>query len=133
MLVSAAISRGVPHRILLAWHFGAFEMVVSYELLYELEDVLLRHWFRRKLTQADVLEYVMWISDGAKLMPQGTTTRISRDPDDDYLLALTQSSAADYLVTGDSDLSGMEDNEAGVNVLAPRAFYNVLVTKTDQD
>ena len=43
VLVSAAISaEGIPRRILSTWHAGFFEMVVSYDLLYELEAVLLR-------------------------------------------------------------------------------------------
>lgn len=129
VLISAAISRGVPYRILLAWHFRAFEMVVSYELLYELEAVLLRPWFRRKLTRADVIEYVMWLSGDATLMPQGDVTYYSGDPDDDYLLALARSSDADYLVSGDSDLISLEVEETGVKVLTPRAFYEVLVAE----
>lgn len=41
VLVSAAISAGgPPHRILEAWRAGRFEMLVSYDLLYELEAVL---------------------------------------------------------------------------------------------
>lgn len=133
MLVSAAIARGVPHRIILAWHFGAFEMVVSYELLYELEAVLLRDWFRRKLTYADVLEYVTWLSDGAMLAEGGTMVRVSRDPDDDYLLALARSSGADCLVSGDPDLSGMQDEGLGVRLLDPRSFYEMFVARTEEE
>jgi hypothetical protein len=38
-------------------------MVVSYDLLYELEAVLLRPWFRSKLAFSDVLEYVIWLRE----------------------------------------------------------------------
>lgn len=48
MLVSAAISpRGVPRDLVFLWHEGAFVLVVSYELLLELQSVLLREKFRR--------------------------------------------------------------------------------------
>ena len=40
-------------------------MLVSYELLYELEAVLLRPKFRSKLTVSDVLTYVRWLRKGA--------------------------------------------------------------------
>ena len=36
--------------ILEAWHTGWFEMLVSYDQLYELEAVLMRPYFRSKLT-----------------------------------------------------------------------------------
>jgi predicted nucleic acid-binding protein len=66
--VSAAISgEGIPRRILGTWHAGFFTMVVSYDLLYELEAVLLRPYFRDKLTYSDVLAYVSWIREGAGL------------------------------------------------------------------
>ena len=68
-------------------------MIVSYELLHELETVLLRDWFRRKLTVSDVLEYVLWLREGATLAvnPARTTVEegVSSDPDDDYLYALS--------------------------------------------
>lgn len=40
-------------------------MIVYYDLLHELETVLLRDWFRRKLTVSDVLEYVLWLRERA--------------------------------------------------------------------
>ncbi len=42
-------------------------MVVSYDLLYELEAVLLRDKFRRRLAVSDVLEYVLWIRERSTL------------------------------------------------------------------
>lgn len=53
MLVSARISfggKGAPAGVLLAWFEGRFEMIVSEELLGELERVLLRPKFRRYTT-----------------------------------------------------------------------------------
>lgn len=118
----------------LLWHTTKpFEMIVSDELLFELEIVLLRQKFRRYITIREALEYVMWLSDGASLLPQGSVSRLSRDPDDDYLLALAQSSGADHLVSGDPDLNSMEVQESGVNVLTPRAFYDILVVEEDRD
>lgn len=108
-------------------------MIFSEALLFELEVVLLRRKFRRYLTTREALEYVMWLSDGASLLPQGSVSRLSRDPDDDYLLALAQSSGADLLVSGDPDLHSMEVQESGVEVLTPRAFYDILVVEKDRN
>jgi hypothetical protein len=70
VLISAAISAvGAPRELLVAWYTGRFEMIVSYDLLYELEAVLMRPRFRRKLTFSDVVEYVMWIRERATFVP----------------------------------------------------------------
>ena len=62
VLISAAISAGgAPRALLVYWYLGRFQMLVSYELLYELEAVLLRPKFRSKLTVSDVLTYVRWL------------------------------------------------------------------------
>jgi uncharacterized protein len=113
VLVSAAISaRGAPRQIVLAWHSGRFEMVVSYDLLYELEAVLMRSWFRRRLVFSDVVEYVMWIRERATFVPdapplEGWLVAQFSDPDDAYLMALAKDHRADYLVTGDRGLLRM--------------------------
>lgn len=68
MFISAAISQGVPYRLFILWAREiAFELIVSYRLLYELEIVLLRPYFRRKLAYEEVLEYVLWIHEKASL------------------------------------------------------------------
>ena len=113
VLISAAISAvGAPRELLVAWYERRFEMIVSYNLLYELEAVLMRPWFRRKLPFSDVVEYVMWIREGATFVPsvrplkKGLMSSIL-DPDDAYLVALAKEGRADYLVTGDRDLRAL--------------------------
>jgi uncharacterized protein len=49
---------------------------------------------------------------------------VTRDPGDDYLVALAVRAGADVLVSGDSDLTGPKI--AGVTVLTPRAFLERL-------
>lgn len=51
---------------------------------------------------------------------------VTRDPDDDYLVALARNSEADVLVTGDRDLLDLE--QIDVEVLAPRQFVEQLDT-----
>lgn len=49
---------------------------------------------------------------------------VTRDPHDDYLVALARASAADVLVPGDRDL--LDREVAAVEVLAPREFVERL-------
>jgi uncharacterized protein len=129
VLVSAAISAaGPPRNVLLSWHAGHFEMVVSYDLLYELETVLLREKFRRYLAVSDILEYVLWIRERARFVdrPRGVAN-ISADPDDDYLYALAFEYGAD-LVSGDPHLVHL-GTSGPVRVFSPREFLNVLSSR----
>lgn len=109
--------------------------MVSEHLLYELEAVLMRPWFRRKLSYDEVLEYVMWLHDGGTVvdqLPLDTVPRYTADPDDDYLVFLAASSAVDYLVSGDHHLLDMGDVIPAttaaplIPVLTPRRFLEKL-------
>lgn len=131
MLVSAAISpRGAPRELVLLWHEGAFVLVVSYELLLELQSVLLREKFRRYRPKRDVLDYVLWLRENATLGSEGEIRPLSRDPDDDYLLALARSSGADYLVSGDPDLQNLEGEDLPA-VVSPRRFADLVRRGTE--
>jgi putative PIN family toxin of toxin-antitoxin system len=71
VLVSAAISpEGPPRELLHRWASGAFEPVVSAEILFELQEVLARPKFRRYLTLGQVI----------RIMCCGSTTMRRRSP-----------------------------------------------------
>lgn len=91
----------------------------------------MRPWFRRKLSYAEVLEYVLWLRERAILGKESKIERITADPDDDYLISLTQTSEANSLVSGDRhllDLGDLRDVEGSVRlrVLAPHEFLKEL-------
>lgn len=128
MLVSAALSsRGAPWELVRLWHEGVFELVVSHELLFELQSVLSREKFRKYRTYEESLEYVQWFREGATLADEGGSIvqAVSRDPQDDYLIALARASGADLLVSGDADLLDLE-GENLPTVMSPRQFRDQL-------
>jgi putative PIN family toxin of toxin-antitoxin system len=126
VLVSAAISeKGAPWELVHLWHEGTFELIVSQQLLFELQSVLSREKFRRYFTYEEALEYVLWLREGGALESEGEIRPLSHDPDDDYLLALTRSSGADYLVSGDPDLRDLE-GENLPEIMSPRRFVNLI-------
>jgi putative PIN family toxin of toxin-antitoxin system len=102
VLVSALISSGGPPRqIVAAWVDERFELIASPTLLDELRDVLARTKFRRWVSAEVAADFVEGLKDAATLIddppPQPGT---SPDPDDDYLIALARTAAADCLVSG---------------------------------
>jgi putative PIN family toxin of toxin-antitoxin system len=126
--VSAAIAGGWPRDILRRWLEGEFEMVVSYDLLLELETVLLRDKFRQRLTISDVLAYVGFLGERATLVQSGGPRRPPEavsaavpDVEDEYLVRLAEDARADRIVSGDKDFRGLPQADT------PKQFVEILV------
>jgi probable toxin-antitoxin system toxin component, PIN family len=105
VLVSALLSRaGAPGRLLALWLEGAFELVVSEELLAELGRALAYPKLREHISPEDAADFIALLrSTAAMVAGAERPDPISRDPGDDYLLALAKASAS-VLVSGDRDL-----------------------------
>lgn len=127
VFVSAQISSsGPPARIARAADSGIFELVVSELLLSELHDVLMRPRFRRYMTEGEVEDLVADLREKGTGATEGEIERaVPDDPKDDYLVALTHASNADYLVSGDPHLAGVI-SQVSVAILTPRKFGELL-------
>jgi putative PIN family toxin of toxin-antitoxin system len=51
---------------------------------------------------------------------------VTRDKNDDYLLAYALVGAADYLVTGDKDLLALQGQITGLEIVTPSQFVEIL-------
>jgi putative PIN family toxin of toxin-antitoxin system len=128
VIISALISsKGAPAAALSAWQDGAFELVVSPMLLAELRRALAYPKLQRQIdpTDADVL--LDWIAASAVRVedPAGHSLKVhSRDPGDDYLLALAAEANA-LLVSGDGDLLDLGQE---LPIHTPRSFVALLQT-----
>ncbi len=103
-----------------------WQPVISRKLLEELEDVLARPRFLNLLGQEAIDRFVNallsmseWAEDPAQ--PNDFTTR---DPDDDYLIALARAAGVDVLVSGDRDLTDLPPAEPPIE--APAKFAERL-------
>jgi putative PIN family toxin of toxin-antitoxin system len=126
VLVAALISRaGTPARLLRHWLDGAFDLLVSPALLDELLDVVERDDFRRHFTLRQAKAFIALLRERGVDVPdpQHIEAR-TRDPGDDYLVALAESGSADVIVSGDKDLTELVDPP--VPVLVPREFLRRL-------
>jgi putative PIN family toxin of toxin-antitoxin system len=121
VLVSAARTpNGLCGSLLQAAVDGRWRPVISMMLFEELEDVLARPAFKDLLGQeatdrflADLLSIAEWAPD-----PQDAPSGLTRDPDDEYLLALASSANVDVLVTGDRDLTDLTDTQPPIETPA---------------
>lgn len=128
VLVSAFISErgGSPDRIVRAWREGAFELVVSPQLIAELVDVLGRPKFAVQAAEGRAEAYIAALAgDAINIDDPPDPPAVSPDRGDDYLITLARVARADVIVSGDSHLLGLADPEPPV--LTPRQYAEQLM------
>ena len=125
VLVSALLSRtGAPARLLERWLDGELELVVCEELLTELGRTLLSPKLEQRITEQDAAQFVALLRDLAEVFPDpidAPPTR-SKDPSDDYLIALAARERA-RIVSGDAHLLALRKT---IPVSSPRAALDLL-------
>lgn len=125
VVISGVLSRqGAPAQVLRALADGEFELIVSEALMDELERALAYPKLRRHISEGDAAELLRWLIGTASVAadPGGEPSVRSRDPNDDYLIALASAERA-ALVSGDRHLLAL-DHE--IPVFSPRAFVDLL-------
>ncbi len=114
VLVSGLIGKATsaPRVILDALAEDEIEIVISETVLQELEEVLHRPKLSRRVTPSERDEYLARVRLQADVVHDpGGSEGATRDPDDDYLVALARRERVDAIVSGDKDLVevGLED------------------------
>jgi putative PIN family toxin of toxin-antitoxin system len=121
VLISGVLSaKGPSAEILRASRDGQFELIVSELLLAELKRTLAYPKLRKRIAPEKAAAFANWIRDHAIVAedPTNLPPIASRDPDDDYLLALAIDRRA-YLITGDQDLLVLSND---LPILTPAQF-----------
>ena len=126
VIISGLLSaEGPPGRLLDRWRDGVFDLIVSPLWLAELARVLERPKISRYLEPGDAGELLAAIGLQAELVDDPPAQPgLTPDPGDDYLVSLARATGADFLVSGDAHLTGLED--ADPPVLTPRQFDSLL-------
>jgi putative PIN family toxin of toxin-antitoxin system len=103
VFVSGTLWKGIPQRVLQAWAENRFKLVVSSEVVQEYEAVLNKLLDHQPELVNRLVETVRLHAE--YVQPAILPNQICRDPDDDVFIATALSGKADYLVSGDKDLS----------------------------
>lgn len=125
VIISAFLSpSGAPARLLQAWLYGRFELIISPRLLAELERALAYPKLRRRIAPEEAQRVVEWLAEAATLAgdPNEPPPIRSPDPGDDYLIALAAGEQA-ALVSGDEHLLGLAGH---LPVFEPARFLRLL-------
>lgn len=118
--------RGLPARLLAAWRDDLYRIVVTREILAELETQLRQKSAHFAAPPGLADEWLRLIATYAILIPaQGKVVGVCRDPKDNQFLDAAISGEAPFLVTGDKDLLSLVQYQT-VEIVSPRAFAALL-------
>jgi putative PIN family toxin of toxin-antitoxin system len=127
VFISALLSpRGSPAQLLRLWVGGAFDLVVSPLLLAELERAFSYPKLTRAVNPDEARAFVEELRNSAVLVadPSDVESGVTRDPKDDYLVALARAASANVLVSGDPHLTDVPGLQPPV--LTPRELLEIL-------
>ena len=130
VIVAALLApHGTTRQVLAAWESDRFLVLTSEGIGTEVEQKLgsPRIGGRYGVTASDV----QWVrgllltqARVVEVRPQDVLP-VTGDPEDDYVLATARLAQADYLVTGDHALLGLQQYH-GVRIVSPRQLLNTL-------
>jgi uncharacterized protein len=121
----------VPAEILRRWLDDAFELIVSPDILAEFDRTWSKPYFRSRRSLPHVAGAESAVRALARVViPATTVSGVAPHAVDDLVLAAAVTAEADYLVIGDKRFLAV-GSYAGVTILSPRAFLDVLETTED--
>lgn len=121
-----------PDRIFSAWVDDRLEIIASPQLIAELRGVVLRPRFRRWFDETSARQLIARMERHATVHADPPQLNdATRDPKDDYLVALAQAAAVDVIVSGDLDLHATELTKP--SVWTPRQLADHLASSSEAE
>ena len=121
VFVAAMVAKGLCHEVVVR-SLGPCTVATSQSLLGELE-----HTLRAKFTLGPAgMSFLEQLRLRVRIVePTPLRSPVSRDADDDVVLATASAAGATVIVTGDQDLLVI-DRYNGIDIVSPRAFLSRL-------
>ena len=131
-VLSGLLWQGTPRQIIDRARVGAITLHTSLLLLAELAEVIGRDKFTRRIHNAQ-LSAAGLVADYQRLAiladPQPLAEPISRDPDDDHVIACALAAAATLIVSGDDDLLSLGSFRE-IRILTAREALEIIASGT---
>jgi putative PIN family toxin of toxin-antitoxin system len=127
-VLSGLLWQGPPRRLLDLARERALTLCTSATLLAELAEVIARDKFARQVLAAGLspAELVQDYERLAEIMkPEPLPTPVSRDPDDDHVLACAIAAQANLIVSRDKDLLDLHEHQGIPIVLVADALQRL--------
>ena len=126
VLISAVISTGTSHKVLVEGFEDGYTIVVSPETIQEFEDTLLKYPDKFHMSPEEVKKERDMIEYFAEFVtPETEVNAIEDDESDNMFLEAAVSADAEYVVSGDPHLLEL-DNFRGIRILPPDKFLEKL-------
>ena len=120
VVVSGLLWRGPSRSILDAARTGTINLFTSAVLLSELEDVLGRDKFAKRIRGVGLTARGLALDYAALVMlvkPEPIQPTVLADPDDDFVIACALTAKAECIVSGDRHLRDLREHE-GIQILS---------------
>jgi putative PIN family toxin of toxin-antitoxin system len=128
LFVSYLLSHRPPIATLLDVHLAQdnFMLLTAPPLLLELERVLDYPKLKRYYAEEEKKRFLALLGAVSKIvaLPEAIPS-ISRDPDDDWVIACAVVGKADFIVSGDKDLLELDQIDE-IKILTPAQFLEIL-------
>jgi putative PIN family toxin of toxin-antitoxin system len=130
VLVSALVGPlGFSRRTIAAWEHGRLDLITAEGIITELDGKLQLPRIHKRLPhpEANRQWIIQLLRTQARMIrvPLHECWPITGDPEDDYVLATTRLSQAEYLVTGDQGLLDLGEY-ARARIVSPRQLITAL-------
>ena len=133
VFVSALLSPDSPPARILEFALeGQLRLVISPGIIREIGQVwqypkVKKSLKKHRLTAAEVAEAILKILKVATITPGAETARgVSPDPADDMIISCAVEGQADFIISGDQDLTKLDSYE-GIRIVSPAGFLKLLV------
>lgn len=132
VLISFLLGRGEDgsiRTIFRAFLAGRFTLLLPRWLLNELiSTVRSKPRLSKQITAEQLDHFIDLLILSAEQLDEieSPVPAVTRDPDDDYVLAYAMVNEADYLVTGDKDLLSLQGQIADLKIVTPSQFTEIL-------
>ena len=115
---------GKPRKILNLGLSNNFTILISGETMKELKGVLSRNKFdfiEKELKE----EFLILLKEISKMVKIKTSIKLCKDPKDNMFIELAIDGKADYIISSDADLLGL-DNAKGIKIVTPSEFLEMI-------
>ncbi len=128
ILISSIFWRGNPYKILIKCLKGEIKLIVSKEILEEVERILLREK-KFKLTKMDVSLHIQILLSISELVkPYEKIKIVKKDSTDNIFLECAVEGKAEYIVSGDTHLLELKEFR-GIRIVTAKEMVVILESK----
>ena len=100
-------------------------IILSDQLILEIQSVTQRPKLEKYFSKQKVEELIQFLQATGQIYHPAVKNQVCRDPKDNFLLDLIDSSKADYIVTGDKDLLVL-NHFRNTQIITPADFEGKL-------